>query len=159
MPDYAISAVGRNPGNENLLSTEQSNEVLKFDEIGSRQYDPWDVENDPWNKLRIIEEPSSSNAQLKSEKAPWDDIASQTMYGLDKIQYRWDNVMNSSSFLDVNSNTDPTSKEGLSALRSFLQGYVKLNYHLIDSQLRMTMVTSIASTAKTSINTLYRQQG
>lgn len=159
MPDYAISAVGRTSGDEHLLTSGSSNEVLRFEEIGSRQNGTWDVADDPWNQFRIIEGPSSPDAQLKSEKAPWDDIATQAMERLDDIQYRWRNSMEPSSTLSAASSTDLTAKDSLSAFQSYLNGILKSYHHILDSQVRVTLVTSIATTAKTSIEILQRQQG
>jgi hypothetical protein len=158
MPDYAISAVGSASTQERLLDTGSNNEVLRFQEVGSRQGGSWDPANDFRNQIRITQDPSS-NAHLKSEKTPWDNVAKHTLDKLDDVQQRWDKTMkpsvSSGDFLQGNR----AGETGPKAIKAELQNLVKAFYRLTDAQVRVAIVTSVATTVKKSISTLYRQQG
>jgi hypothetical protein len=67
--------------------------------------------------------------------------------------------MKPSFSLDASSQADITGENGLKAIRSTLKKILEAFYRMTDGQIRLTMVTSIATTAKNSISTLYRQQG
>lgn len=159
MPDYAINAIGHAAGEERLLGAGPSHEVLRFEKIGSRQSNAWDPVKGSWDQVRIIQEPSSSDIQLKKEKTPWDDMSTHVLDRLDDVQRRWRHVMQSSFSLDASSQADISGEDGPKAIQATLKKIFEAFYRLTDGQVRLTLVTSIATTAKNSISTLYRQQG
>jgi hypothetical protein len=161
MPDYAISAVGRASGNERIADSVPSHEVIRFEQIGDETGSPWDTINGSQNQIRIIQEPSSADAQPKTTLFPWNEFANHTVDRLDNFQRDWRSAKRDmfSFSPDKSWNQDMPLQEIIKASQSNQQKMLKLTYHILDSQVRMALLTSIGTTVKNSISTLFRQQG
>ena len=160
MVDYAISAVGRIPGDEKLLNTLAVNDVRPSVEFGnSETTGPWDKIEDTQNRIKITQESEPAHGQSKAGKTPWTDFATRALDRLDDFQRDWHRAENELFSFDSSSNADISSEKGMNATRMIFRDLFKASYHMINSQIRMTLVSSIAGTLKSSITTLYRQQG
>lgn len=169
MTDYAISAVGRTSGNERLIGTAYGNEAVEFEKISSREQNSiWDTDPSSSDQIRIIQEASNPNAQQKTAIAPWNDFTARLMEKLNGIQNDWnqnmDELLNSDfTKLEISQNADmsPTAsmESHLRGLQSTLRSSLHIQRALTGSQLKIALVTTVGSTVKTSISTLYRQQG
>jgi hypothetical protein len=169
MVDYAISAVGQASGNERLLNSGPSNEALRFETIGSRGHcSIWDTNLNASDQIRIIQEASSSDAQLKTASTPWDDFSARVENKLNRIQDDWnqnsEKIFNPKMFsFDIPRNADMSPRAFMKSMLKNFQSVslnsLKIQRVLMGSQLKIAMVSSIGGTIKTSISALFRQQG
>ena len=169
MTDYAISAVGRSAGNERLLDNVQNHEAVHFDKIGNRpDGNIWDAGAASADQIRIVQEASSSAAQLKTALTPWDDFTNRVVNKMNSIQNAWnqdvENASDKNLFkIDISSNSDMSLSARMQSLlkhmQSTLRSSLKIQRALLGSQLKIALVTTVGSAVKGAITTLYRQQG
>ena len=169
MGDYAIGAVGQASGNDRLLDSGPVNEVLRFEQIGSREDNSiWDINLTSSGRIRIIQEASSSDAPQKTAPAPWDDLGGRMVKKLDDLQDDVNNslkaVFDKDRFnLDMPRMENPSPmafmKHLLKDFQSASWDMLKVQRALGASQLKITLVGSISDALKGAITTLYRQQG
>jgi len=161
MIDYAISAIGRASAEEPVIKTAPAQEAreVSFETVGSRASSPWTTIDGSGNQISIIQEASPSDGQLKNVVPPWNDVAFRVVNRLDIIQRDWNRTERDGFSTDESWNPGSTLQESAAALRSGYQKMLKFTYHMMDSQFRLTVVSSIGTTFKNSISALYRQQG
>ncbi len=158
MLDYAISAVGRNTGAKTLTSTRPGSEIVRFEDIAPDQGNAWDGIGAPENQFRIIPEPSSVDKLSMTAMNPWDTVTSRVVEGLDHFQRGWRASMKAPAFPDKAFAPEGNSDQA-SLLMSTFRSLEKFSFRMIGAQVRMTVVTSVASLLKNSVSMLYRQQG